>query len=415
MRERKDKDPQKLVIGKQKDPEPTTAPEPESDPDEAHSRLGPSSSERWLNCTASVEFTAGMPDRDSEFAAEGTAAHTLSEWVREQRKPAKRFAGQEIGAKGRSFKVDGEMHAAVQRFVDYVEELPGDAYYEERVHYTAWVPNGWGTADDIRITDDGHCYVTDLKYGKGVQVFAKNNSQLMLYALGVFQEFGHLYDIKHIHIAVHQPRLDHVDEWDISIKDLLIWARDVVKATSDDIAAGRVEFKPGEWCRFCPGKSVCEARSEAMQAEYLADLDGDVDQLPNYKLGEIMDRIPEIKAWISDMEARALSEVQKGNPVPGKDGDYKLVAGRSSRSWKDEKEAETALRKKLKVKEIFPPKMISPAQAEKHLGKKNPVLESLIKKSQGRPVLVTGADPRPPLQVSAEDEFDDLGDEAQED
>mgnify|MGYP001826923152 CR=1 FL=1 len=113
----------------------------ESDPNVAHSPLGPSSGDRWINCTGSVAFTAGMEDSESVYAAEGTAAHTLSEWAREDGKACRAYIGATIEVGSHSFKVDETMARYVQQFVDYVNDLPGDAFYEERVHYTAFVPD----------------------------------------------------------------------------------------------------------------------------------------------------------------------------------------------------------------------------------------------------------------------------------
>jgi hypothetical protein len=357
-----------------------------------------------MNCTASVAFTAGMKDTDSVFAAEGTAAHELSEWAREQGKHCKHWIGTEITVGEHSFTVDQSMADYVQRFVDYCDQHPGDAFYEERVHYTAFVPDGWGTADDIRIDGDMTCYLTDLKYGKGIKVYAKNNTQLLLYALGVLQEYGHLYDIKNFKLAIHQPRLDHVDEWVVPVKDLLLWARDVVRPAAEKALGGEGEFKAGSWCRFCPGKNKCEARA----MEYVEDFDslGVADEMSTDKLAEILAKVPEIKSWCADIEKRALSLVQQGIPV----GDFKLVAGRSSRYWKDAELAEKAMRatRKVKVADILPAKLVSPAQAEKLLGKKHPLFEEHVATSQGKPVLVPGSDPRPPLQAEASDEFDSL-------
>lgn len=378
---------------------------PASDPDVEHSPMGPSSGERWMNCSASVDFTKDMKDRNSIYAAEGTAAHELSEWMRNEGKPAKHYLGREIKAKGFTFEVTQEMATNVQQFVDYCDEFcDDDVFVEERVHYTAWVPNGWGTADDIRFKETV-CKLTDLKYGKGVKVNAKNNTQLLLYALGVFQEYHHLYDIEEFILAIHQPRLNHVDEWTVTTKELLVWARDVVMPAAQEVLEGG-KFFPGKWCQFCRGKNLCEARANANVDDF-DDLDGTpVNAIPNYRLAELLDKVPEIKQWCADIEARALSEVQRGNPV----GEYKLVAGRSYRKWKDSAEAEKALRgvRKLKVADILPAKLISPAQAEKLLGKGHAILDDLVNKGPGKPVLVPGSDPRPPLQVDAEDEFDDL-------
>src|SRR5882672_9580016 len=45
-----------------------------------HSNLGPSSAERWFNCPKSVSLSAALPpQKASQYAAEGTVAHTLAE------------------------------------------------------------------------------------------------------------------------------------------------------------------------------------------------------------------------------------------------------------------------------------------------------------------------------------------------
>ena len=369
----------------------------------AHSKLGPSASKRWLVCHGSVKATEDLPDTSSVYAREGTAAHTLSEWVREQGKPAKDFIGQEIYVEGDRIVVNWEMVHAVQAYVDYCNELPGEAYVEERVHYDAFIPGGFGTSDDIRI-DNEDCYITDLKYGKGVPEHAENNTQGMFYALGVFQDFGHLYDFKRFHIAIHQPRLESVSSWTISVEDLLIWVRDVAIPAYESAMGPNPPFVAGDHCQFCPLKQSCKTRADAMQAEYLNDLDGP-EEMTGEELAEISDRLSAIRAWCNDIEAHALSEVQKGHQV----GDWKLVEGRSNRTWKNAEEAEKALRgTKLKVKEIFVKKMISPKQAEDLLGKDHPLMKEQVRKPPGRPVLVPGSDSRPPLQVNAEDEFEDL-------
>lgn len=376
-----------------------------SNPEVAHSPLGPSAAARWMNCTASVKYTEGMADTESFYAAEGTAAHELSEWARVQNKPCKKFVGETVTVGEHTIEVDESMARYVQEFVDYCEQWPGEGFYEERVHYTAWVPDGWGTADDIRIVEEENlCRLTDLKYGKGIQVYARHNTQLMLYALGVLQDFGHIFDIEKFVLVIHQPRLEFVDEWEITTKDLLNWAAEIVRPKAEEALSGEGHFLAGSWCRFCPAKDVCKERAN----QYVDDFEtlGEADSLSYPDLARILEMAPEIKAWLSDIEARALSAVQRGEKV----GDFKIVAGRAFRKWKDEADAEKALRgvSKIKVSDIFPKKLVSPAQAEKLLGKKHPVLEEHVHKGQGKPVLVPGSDKRPPLQAEASEEFDSL-------
>jgi hypothetical protein len=411
---RADNEPTRMVVGKQKEAPAVEEAAEAMVIEAAHSPLGPSAAERWMVCTASVKACEGYPDTASSFAAEGTAAHEVSEWMRETGKSAKEYVGTKLSIDGFEIEVTQDWVAPLDRFAEYVSNLEGDAFLEERVHYTAWVENGWGTADDIRIPDQGTCHVTDLKFGKGVQKWAKGNQQLMLYALGVWQDYNHLYDIKDFVVTIHQPRLDHVDSHKIKVKDLLTWARDEVRPRAIEAITGKgAVFKAGPHCQFCPKKTDCEERDKAMQEDYASDFDTPDDEMPNYRLAEILKKIPDIKKWIAHMEERGLSELAKGNPV----GDFKMVAGRGSRVWDNKEEAEKALRavRKLKVRDIFPPgPLISVARAEKLLGLKHPVMVEHAKKLPGKPTMVPGDDPRQSLQINAEDEFDNLdGDDAE--
>jgi hypothetical protein len=366
-------------------------------------------------CTGSVAAVVGVPDVPTAYAAEGTAAHEVSEWARIEEKPVKAFIGRELEVDGFKFKVDAKWASAIQRFVDYCDNLECDeALFEERVHYTAWVENGWGTADDIRIAEKKRtAYVTDLKFGQGVKKFAKGNPQLMLYALGVYQDFGHLYDFKKFVLTIHQPRLDHVDVHEIKVKDLLNWAKHEVRPKGVIATTGEgAEFVAGDHCQFCPIKKTCDTRDKYMQDDYLADFDEELDELPAFRVAEILAKKSQVIKWYNDIEEHALSLLQKGDPAIKEH--FKLVAGRGGRVWKDPEAAEAALRKisKIKVRDLYPAKFLSPPAAEKLIGADHPVMKEQVKKTQGKPVMVPADDTRPEYQVTAENEFDNL-DEAE--
>lgn len=233
----------------------------------AHSELGPSAAERWMNCEGSVLFTRGMPNQVSVYAAEGTAAHTLSEWCREQNCSAAKFKGQLLKVDEYEFKVGKPMIKAVDEFCAYVAALPGIPFFEKRVSYAPWAKGGFGTLDDGRVANI--CYITDLKFGKGIQVFAKNNVQLMLYALGLYHHYRHIFEFEKFILTVFQPRLHHIDTWEIGLVDLLAWADYDVEPIATRALQPNAPFKAGEWCRFCPGKRVCKTRLNAEIGEPL--------------------------------------------------------------------------------------------------------------------------------------------------
>ena len=103
--------------------------------------------------------------------------------------------------------------------------FPAEPYsaIEKRVDFSQYVPDGFGTADCILLSGNT-LHVVDLKYGKGVPVSAEENPQMMLYALGAYQAYSFLYDIRNIHLVIVQPRLDSITEWECSLEELLEFA-----------------------------------------------------------------------------------------------------------------------------------------------------------------------------------------------
>lgn len=233
-------------------------------PEGKHSDLGPSSAKRWMNCPGSVLLTKDMPGESSVFADEGTAAHSLSEWCRREGVSAAKYLGYKLVVKRsekskRAIVVSPEMVKAIDEFVAYVNAIPGFPLYEPMVSYDLWVPGGFGTSDDIRLAN--WVTITDLKFGEGVKVFAKDNEQMKLYALGVVQCFGWLQEMKGFTLIIHQPRLNHIDKFDITLPDLVRWGN-VATARALETTRKNAPIVAGEWCQFCKARKVCDTRKK---------------------------------------------------------------------------------------------------------------------------------------------------------
>jgi hypothetical protein len=229
-------------------------------PEGAHSVLGPSSSDRWLNCGA------GRGQGQTKYAAEGTFLHTLSEWSRNEGKPAEAWKGTVAKVGEYKFKVGKMAATAVNTFVRSVETLPGAPLVEEMVYYDELVPGGFGTLDDARLHLDAGV-ITDFKGGKGVQVSAQGNSQLKLYDLGVLFKYGWVYKFKKFINRISQPRRGvaaEVEVEEISTGHLLQWGYDVVRPRAELLLSGDLknQKKAGNWCKFCGEKETCEVRAK---------------------------------------------------------------------------------------------------------------------------------------------------------
>ena len=374
----------------------------------AHAKLSASGAHRWMACPGSVAAEEGLPDVSSPFAVEGTEAHNIMEVTLRTGRPAEEFAE------------DGEMSSNVQMYVDYVRAIAhnpdGPAGFpidiEKRVDYSDWVPDGFGTADTIVLLN-GALHVIDLKYGMGVRVFAKDNPQAMLYALGAYAFYDTFLDIERVHVSIVQPRLDHIDEWEIGVDDLLRFgevARAAAEATEDPNAL-RI---PGEkQCRFCKAKTTCPALAKLTADTLLVDFDQldappAPDTLTDEQLAGALKNKPLIEAWLKSVQDIVKDRLDAGTPFPG----FKLVEGRSNRQWGDENEALAYLLETIGPDKTYERKMVSPAAAERLVGKKNKdTLSGFITKPTGAPTVAPDDDPRPPLARATADDFDIVDDD----
>jgi len=117
-----------------------------------------------------------------------------------------------------------------------------------------------------------------------------------------------------------------------------------------------------------------------------------------------------LKKFLDDVREHGYKMAINGLTVPG----CKLVAGRSSRKWVDEAEAERLLRQKFNLDTIMPRSLLSVAQAEKLLKtietgtRFSNLLQANISKPEGAPTLVSEDDPRPAIDSNPVSELTNL-------
>ena len=284
-----------------------------------------------------------------------------------------------------------DFEANVDNYVLYVRSQVGDGdtpLFEQRVDFSDWVPDGFGTADVVILSKHA-IRVIDLKFGKGIPVHAQDNPQLRLYALGAWSKFKEEYpDIREISYTIHQPRLDSISTDGTSISKLVDWANYYVKPKAKKAWSGAGEFLPGEWCQFCRAKAQCRARSdfntELAKQEFKAP-----GLLSEEEVSEVLVKAGQLKTWANDVEEYALTRaVDQGIVPPG----YKLATTTTHRKISDIALAATVLVEKGMSSEVIwePPKLKSIAALEK-LGPKGQVaawLGNLVLRPEGQPKLV---------------------------
>lgn len=360
-----------------------------------HALLSASSSHRWLHCPPSARLCEGYDDKGSNFAAEGTDAHTLCEY--------KLRAALGMEAKDPTEDLswyDAEMEESTTGYAAFVMELVEEAkkncsdpvvLIEQKLDYSRYVAEGFGTGDCVIIAD-GTLHIVDFKYGRGILVEAEDNPQMMLYALGALELFDCLYDIDTVSMTIFQPRRGNVSTYTLPKADLYEWADTVLAPAAELAWSGEGEYHCGEWCQFCKAKADCRERANANMelAKY------EFKQPPlltDEEVEEILGRIDELIAWASDIRDYALQAAIGGKHWTG----YKLVEGRSNRKYTDERAVVAAVR--AAGYDPYEHKVLGVTAMTTMLGKKqfNDILGGLVAKPQGKPTLVPNSDKRPAM------------------
>jgi hypothetical protein len=368
-----------------------------------HAKLSASGSHRWANCAGSVAAEAKVKRSFSSPAAEeGTCAHELAELVLLGGGNAYDWEGRNL-VENSAFVVSREMCGYVQQYVDYVRAQGGRQEYEQRVHFNDWIPDGFGTADAL-VLDGSTLRVIDLKYGKGVKVFAEENTQGILYALGALSEYETIADIETVVVSIVQPRLDHIDEWELSKGELLRWGEWLSQRAEEALSLDAPRTAGDEQCKFCAAKATCPALQKLTHDVIMTDFDNiddtaNPDTLTMAQLNKALSAKKLIVSWLDAVESHVFELLEKGEH----NDQFKLVEGRSLRKWGDAEAASKTL-VELLGDNAYERSLLSVAKAEKALGKaKASQIADLVVKPRGKPTIVPISDKRPAIGATLND------------
>ena len=365
-------------------------------PPARHAVLSASSSHRWLNCSPSARLEQEFEDRETEAAAEGTAAHALCEHklrralkLQSRRKPISRYDSDEM-----------DMHT--DSYVQFVLETLAEVRrhcadplinIEQRLDFSCYVPDGFGTGDCI-IIGDKIMHIIDFKYGQGVLVEAEHNPQMMLYALGALCLFDSLYDIEEVAMTIYQPRRENISTWTIPVAELKTWAENELVPKARLAYEGKGEYRPGPWCTFCKAAVKCRARAEEKlrlaQYEFARP-----PLLTDSEIEDILGKLDDLTRWAEEIKTYAQdAALNHGKQWHG----YKVVEGRSVRKYSNE-DAVVEAANAAGYHDIFRKTLLPITEMEKLMGKQEfqSILGGLIIKPAGKPTLVPASDKRPAI------------------
>lgn len=387
-----------------------------------HALLSASNSHKWLVCTPSVRLEEQFENKTSDYMEEGTLAHGIAELKARNyflEPMTKRKFNSEMKKLQQNKFYSEEMQGYTDSYIDYLKEkalksgIRPSVSIEVKVDYSRFAKEGFGTADCVMLVEED-LYIIDFKYGKGVPVYADNNPQLKLYALGAVDKYSFIYPIKNIHLCIFQPRLDSISEYDLTKDELLNWGKNVVIPAAEKAYLGVGDYVPGEHCKFCKAKGCCVARAEKnlKAIEDFKPVDYNKNEkkysldrvakgiLENNEIGVILDQISDVDSWIKDLKTYALNCILKGDEIKG----WKAVEGKSNRIINDiDKAFKIIVDYGFDEAMLYEKKPLSITELEKLLTKKkfNELIGDYIEKPKGAPTLAPETDKRESYKKSS--------------
>lgn len=403
---------------------------------DVHALLSPSGAKKWLSCSASLACEKDIPNTSGKAAVSGTAMHTISEihlnqYIKGTALPLAREVGAYVLEEGKgqikalispmkgAVLITADMIDQCTKYTDYCKAIIDVATYaklEMRVNLTEVLHPGYegvetfGTADLVAVqelanTDEHMLIIGDLKTGRH-RVEAKENKQLMLYALGVYRRLKRRYNITVVRLVIFQPYAGGASEWDISVEGLELFAKFAQKRALlalDAYFRGKKnlkasDFRPSvdgcQWCRF---SEQCAARTKMVNSVLAEELEDDfaLELTPEQLVAEY-EKLPLLRQHIDKVEKAMAAALHSGKKVPG----YKLVEGRpGNRAWKDAEAVYEKYGYKL-TKDV----LMTPTEAVKVIPEEE--LKDFITRKPGAPCVATADDKRPEWNKVTEEDLE---------
>lgn len=371
------------------------------------------------------------PQEDTVYSRQGTAAHWVADEILKLPEPvaAEEFIGRTAP---NGYEITEEDTTAVQKYLDFVaEELKTGKYMtynEVKFDLENVYPGLFGTCDLVLLESNlKRLKVIDYKHGAGIPVEVQNNKQLLYYVLGAINKLCAVHKIdylslfgwgkvfKEVEIIVVQPRCRHkggaVRRWVVPAEILEQFATELAlkaKATANKNAS----LKTGDHCRFCPAIGGCPeinrmtmdlAKVDFRAVSHPSNLQMPAPEtLTKDEIVKLLNFKDLISEFLKRVEAHAQTLMEHGEEITG----YKLVQKKANRDWKNEEEAKDALMLFVKEDDMYEKKFVSPAKAEKLLGKQQKkIVEDLCYKPDTGRTIAPEHDPREALPASAIQDF----------
>lgn len=401
-----------------------------------HALLSPSAAKKWIGCPAALACEFGIPNESGAAAVNGTAMHAMAEvilgrLIKGEKSSAKPYKASHVLNNGKgpikalaspmkgAVLITDDFVSQVDKYVDYCRPIIDAAEIvevESRVNLTRILHPGvevdgkplatFGTADLVAVMPNGMLIVGDLKTGRH-RVSAKENKQMMLYALGLLRVYRRLYDITAVRLVIFQPYAGGADEWDTTpeaLEQFGKYASTAALRAIDAFQRGKKGLKPADFrpsadsCQWCRWSEHCSAKRKIVSGTVEEDLQNDTPMAMSPELlKQEWDKLPLMRQHIADIEKAMYAALMRGERVEG----LKLVEGREgNRSWTDPSAVKAKFGDKVMTEVIMTPTAAIEVIPEEYLS------EFIVRKA-GQPSITASDDKRPEWTGVSDDDLSD--------
>lgn len=314
--------------------------------------LAPSRAEQWLSCPLSALLsqklnnsstvggafieTDSLNEQYADFIQQGVLAHKYAKQL---------FNYIFFGTEFVPMNLSDEIINAVNEYVLSIQNVVCGSYEQiiylgteqlvnvelsEKAKTAGVVCRG---KYDAAVITTSTIHVFDLKYGANDEVGAMNNAQLMLYAVGMYQQYEHMF-IDTIVLHVYSPRQEQVySTYQLSSEQLMSWFNNTVLPCVDEITKldlNTVMSNPSvETCKgtHCTGYVLGRCnRCKQWAFNQIGASSNSV--LPNEK--ELVEEVrlrDFINGFIENSKNSTINELENGRVIDGLYCEKKMVRG----------------------------------------------------------------------------------------
>jgi CRISPR/Cas system-associated exonuclease Cas4 (RecB family) len=317
-------------------------------------KLKPSSANKWMVCSASALEESYIPFEDSKYNEQGRLLHSKVEELINKKNANNIFSD-----------LSDEQKEFVQKAYEQVHHIINndDIEYRTEVKVATLDKITTGIIDLIAYDRNTKTlYIVDHKFGQGVREYAKNNWQLVIYALAGWAMYKNATKFV---LCINQPTFDCFSYIELTERELVELEKQLIEGVNE-ATSNTPSYNPSNsTCKFCKAKSSCPTLLEISKKFITKSKTELTEEDIVYILNNsenVKTIINSIHNFIDKVESIAIEKIKENGDFCG----YTTVSSKYVRKYTSDSEEKLV---EFLGNDAYKKTLITITEAEKKLGK----------------------------------------------